>query len=688
MPKNMRLRFIGVLLALVVLFPGTASAWQPYDTYYISHGTGDAKTRLYWMQDVYTVSETVIGQGERAMKQPSDLFVAGNDHLFVADKGNNRIVELDETGKWVRQIGGAEGEGALRAPEGVFVRPDGDVYVADTGNQRVAVFRADGTFAKAYKKPEAGLMPASYFFTPVKLAVDDRGVMYIVSKGSYQGIVRINDSGEFTGFFGGNKTADTWLDQLKRKLFTKEQMAKESLKRPPEIDNVTLDGDGFIFATTTGVSSGQVKKLTAGGVNRFQGLQTVRLSDSDQIVDVAADERDFFYVLDRRDNLWDAMISIYSPGGTQLFSFGRIAKQPQTKGILSYPASIGIDSRYRLWVLDSDQGLLQAYDRTAFGDAVMTAAADYYIGDYERSEANWNEVRSLNEIINLTYLGLGEAAKKQGRTSEAMAYFKMSYDNEGYSEAYWAYRLQWMQRYFAYVIGGLLLLWLAYRLFARRLARRLGTLLPAPVLQVIRELREAWRTTLHPYDGFYRMKGRKLSIATLLTMLLLLLLAAKAASLYWTGFIFHPYNLNRIELGNELLVFLRPLAAWVVASYLVSTVRDGEGRFRDVLQISLHAVVPYVVLTGPIVLLSNMLVLEEGVLLSSLTTIMWLWMGVLFIVSSQVIHNFEFVENIKNCAIAVVAIGILFLLFTVTRGLTYNLTDFIYQLYKEVTIVG
>jgi hypothetical protein len=46
------------------------------------------------------------------------------------------------------------------------------------------------------------------------------------------------------------------------------------------------------------------------------------------------------------------------------------------------------------------------------------------------------------------------------------------------------------------------------------------------------------------------------------------------------------------------------------------------------------------------------------------------------------------VENIANSAITVVTIGILFLFISLTTGLSYNLYDFFYQLYKEVTVLA
>ncbi|MCQ6563347.1 YIP1 family protein [Paenibacillus mendelii] len=688
MQSNFHMRFIGIALIVLLLFPAAASAAQPYDTFYISHGTGGAGTRTYWMQDVYILGPTAPLSGEQTLNKPSDLFIARNDHVFIADKGNNRIVETDDQGRWIRSIGDQEGKGMLKGPEGVFVRDDGTVYVADTGNQRVAVFDEKGTFVREYGTPTNDLMPKDNFFVPIKLAVDARGVMFVVSKGSYQGIVRLNPQGEFTGFFGGNKAAASFIDRIKRQLFTKEQLAQEDLKRPPEISNITIDKDGFFYTTTFGSASDQIKKLNARGVNRLSGLKTVTMPESDQIADIAADESGFFYVLDRKQQTRrDGMISIYGPGGTELFRFGKTKKDPQQRGVFSYPISFDIDSRNRIWVLDSDLNVMQSFERTVFGDAVLTAAADYYVGDYKKSKENWALVRTMNELVSLTYLGLGEAAQKEGNMESAMAYFKMSFDNEGYSEAFWTYRMEWIEAKFVYVFLLAVILWLLYRYVINRVLKRFSNQLPSSIQRVTEELADGWRTMFHPYDGFYRMKGKKLSIFSLLAVLVMVMLG-KLASLYWTGFIFNPINLSEIKLGREIALFFAPLATWVVANYLVSTVKDGEGRFRDVLQASIFSLMPYAVLIGPIVLFSNILVLEEGIIVSSLTSVMWLWTMVLFVVNGQVIHNFDFMENMKNSFITLCTIGLIWIFVIVSTGLTFNVTDFIYQLYKEVAVLG
>lgn len=678
-------KIIWITLIVIMLFPASASASEPYDTFYVNHGTGSEW--ISYMQDVYMTGDMIVGSGDTALNRPSDLFVADNDDIYVADTGNNRIVHLDGNGKWIRAIGTEEGPGRLSEPEGVFVTHDGRIYVADTGNQRVAIYNSEGAFTKELKKPESQFLPKSYYFVPTKIVVDDRNMMYAVSRGSYQGLMRINKEDEFTGFFGGNKTKATLMDRIKRLIFTKEQLEKETAIRPQEVSNVTLNSEGFIFTTTTGVENEQVKQLNAGGTSNLKGL----MHDSAQIVDVALDDKQFVYVLDQRqvsrETRGKGTITIYSPSGEELFRFGKVLQEPDQRGILSNPVSIDINSRNDLLVLDSNLNLIQVYNRASFGNTFFTAATDYYDGDYEKSKTSWEEVIRQNELISLIYSGLAEVANKEGNIDAAMDYFKVTYDAEGYSEAFWTYRMRWIEKYFIHTLVSLIALWLLYRFAVKPYAGAFKRRLPKVVQMVLDDLQTALYTMLHPYEGFYRLKGRSVSFLSLGVIGLLVILV-KIATLYWTGFIFNPINLETVVWWMNLLPFLAPIVTWIVANYLVSTIKDGEGRFREVLQGSVFAMMPFVAFSIPIIILSNILVLEEKVLISSISIVMWLWIFTLFIVKAQVTHNFEFIENIRNSITTAVTVGIIWIFVAVTAGLSFNLWDFGYQLYKEVTFLG
>lgn len=664
-----------LLLCMLCLFlPDTVSAKLPYKTWFNDQQTG----RMITTQPLY-VPDGIIGWDgfELPLSAPSDLFITKDNHVYVADTGNNRIVELDEQGKFVRHIGEADGDGMLNQPLGVFVTEEGTIYVADTGNNRIAVFTKGGRFQQAYGKPESPLLPQEYFFVPSKLVVDVRGVMYIVVKDSYQGLLRLDAKGKFTGFFGSNKTELSWLDRLKRAVLNKKQLEKEIARRPGSIENVALTGEGFLLTTSSGLSDGQLKRLNAGGMDAFQNKRFNEF----QLSDAGVDQSNFLYGVNREDGA----ISIYDPQGNVLFYFGDTDKTVHQLGILSYPSSLAVSSDNKLWVSDSASNTIQVFKRTAFGESFLTAAKLYYEGRYKESKPYWEEVAKENGMINLTFEGLGKISLHEKQYETAMAQFEDAYNAAGYSEAFWSVRYEWIKQYFLYAVVGLaLVLWGGRLLLRRTFAYAEGRSWPPLSVRYGREMKDALYTMLHPYEGFYRLKERKISWA-ILGLIVVLAAGIRIVSVYGMGFIFHPYDLSRVNLTMSLATLFAPWATWIIANYLVSAVKGGEGRLREVLQASTFALVPYIALMIPVIALSHIVVLEERIIVDSIEQIYWIWMLALFFIMTQVIHNFDFLETVKNVLITLCTIVVIWIFLVIIAGLGFNLFDFVYQIFREVT---
>lgn len=72
---------------------------------------------------------------------PRGVAVDKQDHIYITDTGNKRVVVTDSDGKYIYQWGtpGA-GIGQFDEPVGIAIGPDGRVYVGDTWNSRVQIF--------------------------------------------------------------------------------------------------------------------------------------------------------------------------------------------------------------------------------------------------------------------------------------------------------------------------------------------------------------------------------------------------------------------------------------------------------------------------------------------------------------------------------------------------------------------
>lgn len=114
---------------------------------------------------------------------PTDVAIGGDGNVYVADKGNHRIVKMSPDGRFLTSWGGlgfdADGNIADGEDPGRFKRPDamafdsqGNLYVADV-YQRIQKFTADGAFATRYT-----LDPAYDYI--IGMAGDDRGNVYLL----------------------------------------------------------------------------------------------------------------------------------------------------------------------------------------------------------------------------------------------------------------------------------------------------------------------------------------------------------------------------------------------------------------------------------------------------------------------------------------------------------------------------
>jgi len=123
-----------------------------------------------------TCKAGVSGSGEGELAAPAYVAVS-KDNIFVSDKTNGHIVELNEKLEFVRNIGSSgSNPGQLSKPGGISFDSTGDVYVADSGNNRVDEFSSAGTPIRSFGTSGSG---AGQFSEPEGITVTATGEIYV-----------------------------------------------------------------------------------------------------------------------------------------------------------------------------------------------------------------------------------------------------------------------------------------------------------------------------------------------------------------------------------------------------------------------------------------------------------------------------------------------------------------------------
>src|SRR5580693_9095550 len=99
----------------------------------------------------------VTGEGPDTFNSPSDVIVAPNGDIFVADghgpKTNARIVKLSKEGKFIKAWGKeGKAQGEFDVPHALAMDSAGRLFVADRSNNRIQIFDQDGKFLAEWKQ--------------------------------------------------------------------------------------------------------------------------------------------------------------------------------------------------------------------------------------------------------------------------------------------------------------------------------------------------------------------------------------------------------------------------------------------------------------------------------------------------------------------------------------------------------
>ncbi|WJH37416.1 YIP1 family protein [Paenibacillus sp. CC-CFT747] len=627
-----------------------------------------------------------IDLGVGALKTPNDLHVAANGTIVLADTGNNRILVMNKEMKVTRVIDRFHTNDTFNGPEGVFHDGKGQIYVADTGNRRIVVVKEDGTFVRTIGEPKSPLLRNTFQYTPVKLAVDRADRIYVVSKGSYEGILEFDSDGRFDGFVGTNKVKFNPIDLFWKRISTKTQRSQMEQFIPLEFNNLDIGQDGFIFTTTSEEDSDQpIKKLNPSGADilRSKGyfppkgdignLMLGSRRGSSIFVDVTGDVSGMYSGLDSKRG----RIFTYDKDGNLLYEFGGLGSQQSN---FRTPVAIAIQGEQVL-VLDRDIGRITTLSPTRYGSLIREAVVNISNGKVEASTAAWSKVLQLNANYDIAYSGIGKSLLKKGENREAITYFKLGNNREWYSEAFKRYRKEVVQSHFGTIVL-IAAIVIAFIAFAVKWG---GRRLAGQYYEEVGMLRNPFYTMIHPFNGFWEMKyehkGRiKIAFAILFALVVFLIIKQQ-----YSGFVVNFSNPAEWNSLDTLKFVVLPFVLWCVANWSLTTLMDGEGKFREIVMATAYALMPFLVIYLPQTLYSNVITQNEAsfyYLLDGLALVWFIW---LLFVGTMTVHQYTPSKTVATMLLTLVVIGIMLFLGVLFFSMLQQMISFAISIFRELS---
>ena len=719
-------------LAFVLLF-GTisSSAYVAYDTYtYSISGTQMLSPTAYSTN--MALNSTDMGLGDKPLYNAKDIVTDKHGNVYISDSGDGkdadkseypgRVVVLnkyyhvtkiidtyyDDAGKPVK----------FKNPQGIFVTTNDDtnyLYVCDTGNKAVVIYDSEYNYVRTIHAPKSPLLSASSF-VPNAIAVDIYGRIFIVSESVFEGIIVLSSDGEFTGFIGAQKTSYSIIDIIWRKFQTKEQLAQQTKNISVAYNNLTVDEDGFVYATSDKIDEKQqfnalkskasdyspVKKLNATGheIMKRNGffdpageVDVFYANEVSKISDVALGPEGMWTILDyTRSRLFT-----YDQHGNLIFAFGdggTVGKGGELLGngeeikAITYQ-TVG-DTSYFL-VLDktkdknkSNTYKLMVYYPTEYCETIISALRNQNEHNYDTSIKYWQDVLTKNNNFDLAYIGIGKALFSQGKYQEAYDVLQNAYETEYASKAFAELRKEAIGKWILLIVVAavaLAVVLVKFLGYAKR--KNKEATLKVGRKTYWEELLYPFHLCFHPFDGFWDLKHEKRGSVRAATTILGITILAMFYNSIGKGYLFNPED-NYSTIFVSILSVAVPVILWSVSNWCLTTLFDGEGSFKDIYIATCYSLSPLPIFVIISTILTNVLDKTGASMVSLLITFGFIWAILLLFFGTLVTHDYSLGKNFITILGTILAMAVIMFVIILFSSLVIKMVTFVIAIVKEV----
>lgn len=203
-------------------------------------------------------------------------------------------------------------------------------------------------------------------------------------------------------------------------------------------------------------------------------------------------------------------------------------------------------------------------------------------------------------------------------------------------------------------------------------------------MQYLKSVKYGFHVIFHPFDGFWDLKrehrGSYGAALTFVALTIFMLVVQKQN----TAFLFNTNRLDAINVMVDIITVGLLCILWCVSNWCLTSLMDGEGKMKDIIIFTGYAFIPLWLIQFPLIAMSHMITTEEGTFYYVLSTISYLWAGVLLFIGMMVTHQYSVKKTILTTVLTILGMAILLFIGLLFFSVIQQIVNFAVTIYKEI----
>ncbi|WP_337035340.1 YIP1 family protein [Paenibacillus illinoisensis] len=188
----------------------------------------------------------------------------------------------------------------------------------------------------------------------------------------------------------------------------------------------------------------------------------------------------------------------------------------------------------------------------------------------------------------------------------------------------------------------------------------------------------------HPIDAYWDLKsdnrGRMLVAFLALALTIIMMTLQKQYAGFLVNFT-DPRTINSIV---EIATVAVPFFLWCIANWSVTTLMEGEGKFREIFLATGYSLIPVILIYAPMIVISRFMVQEETAFYYLFNSLAFFWFLLLLFIGTMTVHQYTVFKTIITMLLTLIVMGIIVFLGALVFSMLQQLYEFGYNIYREL----